>query len=206
LAVEAKKEQKMEPSPSRLVGLTERVPIVEKAFHFAREAHEGQTRKYTGAPYIVHPIRVARRVASVPHTREMVAAALLHDVDEDTPVTLAEIQREFGDHVARLVDGLTCRLTPDDGNRKARKRMERERLAQEGPAIGTIKVADVMDNSHDIALHDARYAQLVLPEHECLVRALEADGTLVKRAMEEIERQKSLLADLLKRFPELKAA
>ena len=79
--------------------------LVEKALQFASEAHGsiGQKRKYTGEDYIVHPIEVMEIVKSVPHTQEMLAAALLHDTVEDTPATFEDIEREFGHEVCILV-------------------------------------------------------------------------------------------------------
>ena len=62
-------------------------PLVIKADTFADLSHSGQVRKYTGEPYIVHPREVATLVSTVAHTPEMLAAALLHDVVEDTPAT-----------------------------------------------------------------------------------------------------------------------
>ena len=58
--------------------------IVEKAIKYATEAHGDQKRKYTGEPYITHPIAVMEIVKTVAHTKEMLAAAVLHDVIEDT--------------------------------------------------------------------------------------------------------------------------
>ena len=67
--------------------------IILKAAALAVRAHEGQKRKYTGFPYITHPARVAGRVGILPVvTEEMVAAAYLHDVLEDTTITKAEIE------------------------------------------------------------------------------------------------------------------
>ena len=85
----------------------EDVARIQAAFQFARKAHEGQTRK-SGEPYIIHPVAVARIVAEElqlgPNT---VLAAFLHDVVEDTPVTLDEIREQFGDEVAFLVGVVT---------------------------------------------------------------------------------------------------
>ena len=64
--------------------------IVERAREFATQAHEGQVRKYTGVPYIVHPIEVMEIVCTVEHDDAMLAAALLHDVVEDTEHTIDE--------------------------------------------------------------------------------------------------------------------
>src|SRR3954467_5306173 len=103
--------------------------ITTKAAAFAEKAHFGQFRKYTNEPYIVHPLEVAKLVATVTADPEIISAALLHDVAEDTPTTLDEIKQEFGEHVAKLVDELTDKATPDMGDRETRKRFERDRLA-----------------------------------------------------------------------------
>lgn len=79
--------------------------IVE-AHDFAAKAHEGQNRR-SGEPYISHPIAVAHIVASLFLDAGSIKAALLHDVIEDTPATLAEIKARFGDDVALLVDGVS---------------------------------------------------------------------------------------------------
>ena len=75
---------------------------LEKAIQFATKAHEGQVRKYTGEPYIVHPLAVMETVATVEHTDEMLMAAVLHDTVEDCDVTLDDIVTEFGEIVARF--------------------------------------------------------------------------------------------------------
>ena len=62
--------------------------LVKKALEFASNAHNGQTRKYTGEPYIVHPIEVMELVREVIDDPEVLAAALLHDVVEDCPVSI----------------------------------------------------------------------------------------------------------------------
>lgn len=81
--------------------------VIKKAFHFAAEAHKVMRRK-TGEPYIYHPIEVARIVAGeIGLDAISVVCALLHDVVEDTEYTLSDIRRNFGDHVARIIDGLT---------------------------------------------------------------------------------------------------
>ena len=79
--------------------------LIKKAQSFANNAHEGQVRKYGGEPYIDHPIRVAMLLIEfIPNiSEEMVAAALLHDVLEDTDTTLDDLIVEFGYAVAHLV-------------------------------------------------------------------------------------------------------
>ena len=91
---------------------------LQEAIEFATEAHGDQKRKYTGEPYITHPIAVMEIVREVPHTEEMLMAAVLHDTVEDTPVTIEDIKTKFGTKVAELVDGLTDVSRPEHGNRK----------------------------------------------------------------------------------------
>ncbi len=79
---------------------------IEEALEFAKEAHKGQYRK-SGEPYIIHPILVATITAYVTAEEEMVIAALLHDVVEDTSFSIEDIQERFGQNVADLVEGLT---------------------------------------------------------------------------------------------------
>jgi len=86
--------------PRRKVGL------VHDVYRFAAEAHQGQKR-YSGEPYITHPVTVASMVADMQLDEEAISAALLHDTIEDTPVTLGNIQQEFGVNIANLVEGLT---------------------------------------------------------------------------------------------------
>ena len=69
---------------------------LQRATEFATKAHEGQVRRYDNLPYITHPIFVSRLVATVLHTEAMLIAAVLHDVAEDTHVTLAAIRDAFG--------------------------------------------------------------------------------------------------------------
>ena len=96
--------------------------LVSKALAFAAEAHGsiGQVRKYSGEPYINHPIEVMGIVQTAAHHSEvMLAAALLHDTIEDTPVTRDDVERAFGTEVATMVMELTDQC--HEGNRAARK-------------------------------------------------------------------------------------
>ena len=82
------------------------ISMVEKAYKLAREAHEGQTRK-SGEPYIIHPLCVAIILADLELDKETIVAGILHDVVEDTVMTLGEVEKEFNAEVALLVDGVT---------------------------------------------------------------------------------------------------
>jgi (p)ppGpp synthase/HD superfamily hydrolase len=161
--------------------------LCERALEFATRAHAsiGQRRKYTGEPYIVHPIAVAEIVKSVPHTPEMVAAAYLHDVVEDTPVTIEEIEAEFGLEVAALVGWLTDVSKPGDGNRRTRKAIDLEHSAKAPPEAKTIKLADLIDNTRTIKPHDPGFWKVYRREKQALLQVLkEGDRTLWQRASE----------------------
>lgn len=152
-----------------------------RARQFADAAHASinQRRKYTGEPYIAHPVAVAELVRSVPHTPEMLAAALLHDVVEDTFVTLDEIERVFGFKVAELVEMLTDVSTPHDGLRRHRKALDREHTAKASPEAKTIKLADMIDNTRSIVAHDPGFAKVYIGEKALLLEVLrEGDATL----------------------------
>jgi GTP pyrophosphokinase len=84
----------------------EDISKLEKAYRYAEKAHDGQLRK-SGEPYILHPIAVTEILMDLHMDSSTLIAGLLHDVVEDTGVTLAQINEEFGETVASLVDGLT---------------------------------------------------------------------------------------------------
>ena len=171
--------------------------LVERAFVFAKAAHGSidQRRKYTDEPYVTHPIAVAGLVQTVRHTEAMLAAALLHDTVEDTPITLDEIHRVFGFEVAILVEMLTDVSKSSDGNRAARKAIDREHTAKASPAAKTIKLADLIDNTRSIVAHDAVFARTYLAEKAMLLDVLrEGDDTLWKLANDLVQQHRGLMA------------
>lgn len=157
--------------------------LVERALAFATKAHGSQKRKYSGDPYIVHPIEVMEIVRTVKHDEAMLAAALLHDVVEDTSVTLEEIKATFGEDVASLVGDLTDVSKPEDGNRKTRKSLDRDHSAQASARAQTVKLADLISNSADILMNDPKFAKTYLAEKKLLHEVLsKGDPSLHKRA------------------------
>lgn len=82
------------------------ISLIEKAYEVASTSHAGQVRK-SGEPYIIHPLYVAIILADLEMDKETIAAGLLHDVVEDTDMTLEDMREEFGADVAHLVDGVT---------------------------------------------------------------------------------------------------
>ena len=82
------------------------VKDIERAYQFAKDEHEGQFRR-SGEPYIIHPVQVAGILVDIGLDATTIVAALLHDVVEDTDITLEELTERFGADVAMLVDGVT---------------------------------------------------------------------------------------------------
>ncbi len=77
--------------------------VFEKSVAFAIKAHEGQTRKKEGIPFILHPCEAAAIAGTLTNDRDILAAVMLHDTVEDTDATIEDIRREFGERVAELV-------------------------------------------------------------------------------------------------------
>ncbi|MFA0889539.1 MAG: HD domain-containing protein [Synergistales bacterium] len=163
--------------------------LEEKASKFAISAHSriNQLRKYSQQPYDVHLRAVARLVASVGSNEPLIAAAWLHDTVEDTPATFEDLEREFGTEVTELVKQLTDVSKPSDGNRAARKAIDRQHLAGASPGAKTVKLADLIDNCEDICRNDSRFGRLFLLEMQSLLEVLaDGDKKLYGKAVETV--------------------
>jgi len=164
------------------------IGIAADIFQTAAHAAVGQLRKYTNLPYSTHPRAVAKIVQTVPDfTPEMVAAALLHDVVEDTGVTRDLIEVAFGKEVAEMVDWLTDVARPEDGNRATRVAINRAHTAKAPPCVKTIKLADLIHNGRDIEENDPNFAVVFFKEKRLLLEVLtEGDPGLFKIASDII--------------------
>lgn len=168
--------------------------FVHKAYQFAKKAHKGQKRKYTFEPYINHPVEVMQIVSTVPHTEEMLAAALGHDLYEDCGITYDEFAKEFGIITAWYIDQLSDVSKPEDGNRAKRKEIDRQHTATAHPNAKTIKLADLISNSRSIVKHDKDFARVYIKEKELLLEVLtEGDATLYAQAKQIVEEAKKEL-------------
>jgi hypothetical protein len=159
--------------------------LIGKARQFASDAHRsvGQLRKYSGQPYEEHLRSVAEMVDAITDDAEIIAAAWLHDVVEDTPTTIEDIERAFGPDVRELVDALTDVSRPNDGNRAARKELDRKHLATAPARAQTVKLADLIDNCQDICKHNAKFGRVYLAEMAALLEVLTAgDESLQRKA------------------------
>ena len=182
--------------------------LVLRAREFAKKAHESidQRRKYTNEPYIMHPEGVVEILMSNGHISEnILAAAYLHDTVEDTQVTTQDIEIEFGSEIAKLVEMLTDVSKPEDGNRAKRRAIDREHSALGSPDAQTIKIADIIHNTHDLATahpgmseddirHQLNFARIYLDEKEAHLNVLtQGDRNLWSKAMAQIQELKKQL-------------
>lgn len=137
------------------------ISMIEKAYRVAYNAHKEQKRK-SGEPYIIHPVSVAIILAGLELDKETIAAGLLHDVVEDTSMTLEDIEREFNPEIALLVDGVTKLTQINYSADKVELQAENLRkmflaMAKDIRVI-LIKLAD--------RLHNLRTLQYVRPEKQ----------------------------------------
>ena len=170
-------------TPSKF-GVTEddELTTVQRAEMFAQQAHKDHKRKYTGDPYYVHLDEVRRIVKGAGGNEDMQAAALLHDTVEDTSVTSADIIKEFGPRIAKLVVELTDVSKPEDGNRAVRKGIDRDKLAGVSAEAQTIKYADLISNGKDIMQNDPKFAKVYMKEKADLLRVMTKGNSNLRSA------------------------
>ena len=160
--------------------------IAYQAMLFAREVHKDQVRKYTGNAYTDHLGEVAGIVASVEHTKEMIAVAWLHDCVEDQGVEIVTLVSEFGMEVAK---GVLLLSDLEQGNRATRKALSRERLSKAPGWVQTIKYADLISNTSSIIQHDAKFAQVYLEEKRLLLEVMDKGDPLLYSLAKDLSTQ-----------------
>jgi guanosine-3',5'-bis(diphosphate) 3'-pyrophosphohydrolase len=159
---------------------------------YAKKAHGEQKRKYIPEPYIVHPIRVMHICKEYTSEGSVLAAALLHDVLEDTPITEQELlsflytvlptteARKTLRFVIELTDVYTKHDFPQ-WNRRTRKSKELERLQQISASSQTIKYADILDNATEIVEHDKGFSKVLLNEYKGVLTKLDKGDSVLHR-------------------------
>jgi guanosine-3',5'-bis(diphosphate) 3'-pyrophosphohydrolase len=176
--------------------------LLKQITEFADQAHGQQLRKYSKDRYIVHPIRVMNTCLQYSNDVAVHAAALLHDVIEDTPVDAQEIKRfllttSMSDQdvertvlfVLELTDVYVKAAYPRM-NRKARKEMERLRMSKVSYEAQTIKYADILDNADDIGKNDQDFAPIFIRESKLLLDVLQEGNMLLRdRVLAFLENQ-----------------
>jgi len=168
--------------------------LLKRAYAFASDAHAGQKR-IPGDPYVTHPVSVAYILASLNMDMNVLVAGLLHDVVEDTGITLADIEKDFGAEVAQLVDGVT-KLSRLEYHSKEERQVENLRkmllaMARDIRVI-IIKLADRLHNMRTLQYQQER------KQREIALETLEIYAPLAHRL--GIYRLKWELEDLAFRF------
>ncbi len=132
------------------------IPLIDSALAFAAQAHDGQRRKSTDIPYIVHPVGVMMALVECGETDpELLAAALLHDTVEDTGVTLAEVRHRFGERVARIVEGCS---EPDKSDTWERRKQHTVGYLKTAPR--DVQLVSAADKLHNLRSMAADYAEM----------------------------------------------
>lgn len=128
--------------------------FVDKAIIFAVNAHKNTERRGKGFPYVIHPLEAMAVVASITTDPELLAAAALHDVVEDTDYTVEDIRAEFGDRVASLVSAESDAVFPDMSPEESwhmRKQIAMDHLKAASMDVKTVAMGDKLSNVRAIA-------------------------------------------------------
>ena len=127
--------------------------LLERAMGFAIKAHQGMERRGKGFPYIIHPMEAVAIVATMTNDQELLAAAALHDVVEDTEISCEDIRKEFGDRIAQLVanesDPEVSEMNESE-SWKIRKQFAIDRLAKSGLDTKIVAMGDKLSNMRAI--------------------------------------------------------
>jgi (p)ppGpp synthase/HD superfamily hydrolase len=183
----------------RIEAAAERSPLVRAALEQARSDHAGQVRNGSGGmPYVEHPVTVAARLDERGYREEALAAALLHDVVEDSGTTLEDLREKFGEEVAGLVGALTDDETIE--SYKERKAEHRERVAAADGEAMAIYAADKLTNSSTLRAAYEDEGDSVRDEFrvplELKVQIWEADLELLREKAPELPFLDGLDAEL----------
>lgn len=154
-------------------GKTMELSKLDRAILYAAKAHAGVCRKSTTVPYIVHPVEAMKIVSSLTENEDVRAAAVLHDTVEDTGTTLADIEREFGAHVAELVGAQSENKregTPETETWRVRKEEALSHLEKTGRDVKILYLGDKLANMRDIArdfhaLHEELWKRFNAPDN-----------------------------------------
>src|SRR5487761_2546984 len=182
---------------------SEDVTLVERAFDLASQAHHGQTR-LSGEPYVAHSVAVGLIVAQLGLDATSAASAILHDVVEDTDITLEQIEEEFGPTVAAIVDGVTkidrLHVSSREAQQAATVRKMLVAMAKDWRVL-VIKLADRLHNMRTLSVmpewKQERTAQQTLDIYAPLAHRLGIES--VKRELEDL----SFAAMYPRRFAEI---
>jgi len=179
--------------------------IINKIIEFADHAHGDQTRKYNSDRYIVHPIRVMEICSQYTDNLPVLAAAILHDVIEDTPLKSDDISLFLKNYMNESERILTVKMVVEltdvyikkdfpKLNRFKRKKKEIMRMKSISSDAQTIKYADIIDNAKEISQNDPSFAERFLREcYDILLALKNGNSELRQRAFD-------LITNELKKF------
>jgi (p)ppGpp synthase/HD superfamily hydrolase len=178
--------------------VAESPPIVRDAYRVAAAAHEGQRRKGGDRPYIEHPLRVAGQLRAAGFDEEVIAAALLHDVVEDSDMSIDRVGKEFGERVAELVEALTEGEAIEPYER--RKDALRAQVEGAGRNAAAIYAADKLANIRDLRAAYSREGEAVSDRLKAplgvRVRLWEDDLAMVRRTAPDLPFLDQLASEL----------
>jgi len=176
--------------------------LFDKAMMFAVKAHSNTERRGKGFPYIIHPMEAVAIVSTITSDQELLAAAALHDVVEDTDVTVEEIEREFGPRIATLVaseSDLVVEGKSEEESWHQRKQYAIDRLSNASHDAKIVAMGDKLSNLRAIAndyeeIGDKIWSRFHVTDpaaHEWHYRGLgqalsELDGTLAYREFNQL--------------------
>jgi hypothetical protein len=171
--------------------------LVQAAKLFANSSHhriEAHRNPAWQSPE-VHLKSVAQLISSVSQDETMIAAAWLHDVVEDTGVTIGDIERQFGAAVAKIVAELTPVSLPGHGDRAVRFAVDRQHFANGSAAAKTVKIADLIDTCRDLHKKDRASLGSYAAEARELAQVLEGgDAALLDRLKRDLQRYNLAIA------------
>lgn len=174
--------------PAEITEAVDASPLIQQAYELAAKRHAGLTQKVNGRPYIEHPVAVASVVSEAGADEEMVAAAMLHDVVEDSWTTSNELRGRLGDRVAELVEAMTDEAGVTQFER--RKALNRERVAAAGSDAAVIYAADKLCGIRALREAYAEQGEAVVDRYKASldtkIRVWEADIEMLQRLVPDV--------------------
>lgn len=146
--------------------------MITSAILFGRYVHRNQVRKFTGAPYVTHTEFVGNTAEELGLPEWAVISGYLHDTHEDQDVPIELLSAMFGNDVGCGVNWLSDQSKPSDGNRRARKLIDKQHIAQAPTEIKTVKLIDSLHNLLDIRVNDPNFAKVYFREKRDLLEVL----------------------------------
>ena len=159
---------------------------IERAQRWAVTYHKHQTRKYSGLPYIVHPEAVAEIVSEITDDPDVIAAAWMHDLIEDTEITENDIKWYFNDRVSDLVLEVSKASTKHDGCRRNRVLIDIEHYSKASKMGKIIKMADIIHNTPTIIRDDKKFALKYVSEKTMIFDVIKDGDAILSSILRQI--------------------